>query len=111
MSIDEAARVAGGGPSEEELRARVVDLEVLYGLAEAIGRAATLAQTLDDALDSLRAGLGLDRAAVLLLDDEGVMQFVAWRGISDEYRTLAAGHSLWAADADRTGSGPRRGRR
>ncbi len=108
MSIDEAARVAGGGPSEEELRARVVDLEVLYGLAEAIGRAATLAQTLDDALDSLRAGIGLDRVAVLLLDDDGAMQFVAWRGLSDEFRALAAGHSPWAADVDRSGSRPRR---
>ena len=27
------------------------------------------------------------------------MQFVAWRGLSDEYRALVAGHSPWAADA------------
>src|SRR6185503_6314721 len=37
--------------------------------------------------------------AVLLLDDEGEMQFAAWRGLSDEYRARAAGHSPWAADA------------
>ena len=98
MSIDEAARVAESSSSEEELRARVVDLEVLYGLAEAIGRAATLEQTLDDALDPLCVALGLERVAVLLPDEAGVMRFVAWRGLSDEYRALVAGHSPWAAD-------------
>ena len=40
-----------------------------------------------------------DRAAMLLLDDEDVMRFVAWRGLSDAYREQTEGHSPWSADA------------
>ena len=99
MSIDEAARVAEEDASQEELRARLVDLEVLYRLADAIGRAQTIDETLDEALGALTTALGLSRAAVLLADERGVMQFAGWRGLSDEYRAMATGHSPWPPDA------------
>ena len=99
MSIDEAARVAEEEASQEDLRARLVDLEVLYRLADAIGRSRTIDETLDEALAALTTALGLSRAAVLLADGEGVMRFAAWRGLSDAYRAFATGHSPWAPDA------------
>ncbi|MGE5691182.1 MAG: GAF domain-containing protein [Pseudomonadota bacterium] len=98
MSIDEAARVVEDGSSQDRASARVPDAEVLYRLADAIGRAASLDETLDEALSALTAALGLSRVAVLLADDAGVLQFVAWRGLSDAYRELAAAHAPWPAD-------------
>jgi PAS domain S-box-containing protein len=73
---------------------------VLYGLADAIGRARTLEETLEEALSSLTTALGLERAAVLLADETGTMRVRAWRGLSDGYRELAAGHSPWPPDAE-----------
>jgi PAS domain S-box-containing protein len=78
---------------------RLRDLEALYGLAEAIGRSETLAETLDEAMLGLVSALELDRAAVLLLDDAGVMRFEAARGLSDEYMRAVEGHSPWPVDA------------
>jgi len=78
---------------------RLRDLEALYGLAEAIGRSETLSETLDEALVGLGSALGLDRAAVLLLDEAGGMRFQATRGLSDEFLHAADGHSPWPADA------------
>jgi GAF domain-containing protein len=49
------------------------------------------------ALLTLREALDLDRAAVLLLDEDGVMRFVAWAGLSEEYRRAVDGHSPWPA--------------
>jgi PAS domain S-box-containing protein len=78
---------------------RLRDLEALYGLADAIGRSETLPETLDEALARLVAALELERAAVLLLDDAGVMRFRAARGLSDEYMRAVEGHSPWPPDA------------
>ncbi|HSC91223.1 MAG TPA: GAF domain-containing protein [Gaiellaceae bacterium] len=99
MTIDDGALVAEHDAPEEDARARLVDLEVLYRLADAIGRAATLAETLDEALDALPRALGLERAAVLLADEEDVLRFEAWRGLSAAYRASAEGHRPWPRDA------------
>src|SRR5205085_6455188 len=50
------------------------------------------------ALDAIVSGLRCDRASILLYDDAQVMRFVAWRGLSDEYRRAAEGHSPWRPD-------------
>lgn len=49
----------------------------------------------DFALVCLQRGLHVERAAVLLFDTDGVMRFVAWRGLSEEYRRAVEGHSPW----------------
>jgi PAS domain S-box-containing protein len=82
----------------EELRLRVAEVDALYRIADSISRATSLDELLDEAIDILLGATGADRAAVLLLDDEGAMRFRAWRGLSDEYRAGAEGHSPWAAD-------------
>jgi PAS domain S-box-containing protein len=81
--------------AERELRERLVELDAVSRMAEAVGHADTLEEVLEDALDTLTGTLGLGRAAVLLLDNERVMRFRAWRGLSDEYRAAAQGHSPW----------------
>lgn len=49
-------------------------------------------------LDSLLTLLGVTRASILMFDQQGVMQFVASRGLSPEYRTAVTGHSPWQPD-------------
>jgi PAS domain S-box-containing protein len=83
----------------EELRRRVAEVDALYRIADAIARATTLGDLLDEAIDVLLSATGADRAAVLLCDDQGVMRFRAARGLSPRYRTATEGHSPWAADA------------
>jgi PAS domain S-box-containing protein len=82
----------------EELRERVREVDALYRLADAIGRATSLDELLEEAIDTLLEATGADRAAVLLLDDD-VMRFHAWRGLSDAYRAATEGHSPWPRGA------------
>ena len=82
----------------EELRERVAEVDALYRVADAIARASSLEELLDEAIDTLLEATGADRAAVLLHDDDD-MRFHAWRGLSDAYRAQTEGHSPWAVDA------------
>jgi PAS domain S-box-containing protein len=83
----------------EELRERVREVDALYRVADAIGRATSLDELLDESIDTLLEATGADRAAVLLRDEaDEAMRFRAWRRLSDEYRAVAEGHSPWAAD-------------
>jgi signal transduction histidine kinase len=84
---------------EAALRSRYEQLRVLYDVSEAVGRTQTLQQIYDLALDALTRALGVNRAAVLLLDSEGVMRFTAWRGLSAAYRSAVEGHSPWPPDS------------
>jgi signal transduction histidine kinase len=43
------------------------------------------------ALSGLERVLHVRRASILLFDDEGVLRFQAWRGLSDRYRALTDG--------------------
>lgn len=93
---------AAGPPSRESLSAEVARLRALqriYQLSEATSRAEDVHEIYDLALAALREMLGADRAAVLLLDRDGVMRFVAQLGLSGPYRQAAEGHSPWPADA------------
>jgi PAS domain S-box-containing protein len=83
----------------EELRERVAEVDAMYRIADAIARATSLDELFDEAIDTLLEATGAHRAAVLLNDDDGVMRFRAWRGLSDEYRAHTEGHSPWAANA------------
>ena len=84
--------------AEAKLRRSERGLRTLYRLTSAVGRASTLDEVYSVALDALSAALGADRASVLLFDDAGAMRFAAWRGLSDEYRAAATGHSPWTPD-------------
>ncbi|HEX7833195.1 MAG TPA: GAF domain-containing protein, partial [Thermoanaerobaculia bacterium] len=74
-------------------------LAAIGRLTDAMSRSATLSSVYDAALDALQSGLGVDRASILLFDEKEVMSFVAWRGLSDDYRTAVNGHTPWRPDS------------
>ncbi len=76
---------------------RLDELATLYRLTDGLYRAQSLTEAFDAALDGIVAALG-GRASILLFDKSGVMRFVAWRGLSDSYRTRLEGHSPWNQD-------------
>ena len=84
----------------EELRSRLRDLDAVYRFADAVAGPGVLDDVLEAALDALLEATGADRASVLLADEEGVLRFRAWRGLSDRYRAFTEGHSPWPGDAE-----------
>jgi signal transduction histidine kinase len=74
-------------------------LAAIARLTDSLGRASTLEAVHDAALDALQEGLAVERASVLLFDSAGVMSFVAWRGLSDAYRSAVNGHTPWRPDS------------
>jgi PAS domain S-box-containing protein len=85
--------------AEEALTEFARQQEALYKLSEQLHRTDSLADICDAALDAISGGLQCERASVLLFDDQDVMRFVAWRGLSDSYRKATEGHSPWKIDA------------
>jgi PAS domain S-box-containing protein len=83
----------------EELRWRLRDLDAVYRFADAVAGAQELDEVFEAALDSLAEATGADRASILLADEEGVLRFRAWRGLSDRYRAATEGHSPWTPGA------------
>jgi len=72
--------------------------DALYLLSEQLHRAITIEEIYDAAMDAIESALGCDRSAILLFDEAGIMQFVASRGLSAEYRRAVSGHSPWKTD-------------
>ena len=70
-------------------------LRQLMGEAASAGSLDAVYQT---ALRCVQDGLGVSRASLLLFDAAGKMRFVAWSGLSDEYRGAVDGHSPWKPD-------------
>jgi PAS domain S-box-containing protein len=68
-------------------------------LTAAISKSRTVEEIYEAALDALRAGLGVERASILLFDPDGVMRFKAYRGLSDVYRRAVEGHTPWRPDS------------
>jgi PAS domain S-box-containing protein len=85
--------------AEKQLTRRYQQLQVLYRMTEAVGRAGAAEEIYEQALDGLRFSLDVERASILLFDEDGVMRFRAWRGLSDGYRQAVEGHSPWTPDA------------
>jgi len=70
-------------------------LHALLRLSEQIGQARTPAEMYEAALDCVEGALHVTRASILMFDDDDVMRFKAWRGISDDYRAAVEGHTPW----------------
>jgi PAS domain S-box-containing protein len=70
-------------------------LAAIARLTDALSRARTLNDVYDAALDALARSLGVERASILLFDADNVMSFVAWRQLSDAYRSAVRGHTPW----------------
>ncbi|NWG25374.1 MAG: PAS domain S-box protein, partial [Pseudorhodoplanes sp.] len=81
--------------SEQALARRAEEQAALYQFTDRLYRAESAPDIYDAALDAIVRALRCDRASVLMFDRQGVMRFVAWRGLSDTYRQAVEGHSPW----------------
>ena len=81
-----------------ELHQKFDELQAVHRMTDAVTHAAALEEIYDVALDELQHTVHASRASILLYDDDGVMRFKAWRGLSDEYRRAVEGHSPWSPD-------------
>src|ERR1044071_6051759 len=70
----------------------------LYTFTDRLFRAELNHEIYEAALDAIFSVLRCDRASILLFDDHGVMRFVAWRALTEQYRKAVDGHSPWKAD-------------
>ncbi|WP_245477607.1 PAS domain S-box protein [Mesorhizobium sp. M5C.F.Cr.IN.023.01.1.1] len=80
---------------ENALAQRAHEQSALYHFTDRLYRARSLTDIYDAALDAIRDALGCPRASILRFDADGVMRFVAWRGLSETYRAAVDGHSPW----------------
>jgi signal transduction histidine kinase/CheY-like chemotaxis protein len=74
-------------------------LHALYRVADLVSRVHEPAAIYKPAVEAMIAATGADRASLLVLDEDGVMRFRAWHGLSDGYRAAVDGHSPWAPDS------------
>ena len=70
----------------------------LYQLTDQLHHTDSLEDVFNAALDAILSALQCERASILLFDDKDVLQFVAWRGLSDGYRRATNGHSPWTSN-------------
>ncbi|MDQ7249828.1 GAF domain-containing protein [Dongia sedimenti] len=84
-----------GTSAAEELTRRIAEQAALYEFTDRLFRATTRHEVYSAALDAIIRALGCSRASILLFDQTGKMGFVAWRGLSQDYRDAVAGHSPW----------------
>ncbi|WP_407117039.1 PAS domain S-box protein [Bradyrhizobium sp. LMG 9283] len=84
--------------AEQALAHRMQEQAALFAFSERLQHCSSDQQIHAAALDAITRALACDRASILQLDQAGVMRFVAWRGLSDDYRKSVEGHSPWAPD-------------
>ena len=77
---------------------QVERLQTVYRLTDDVSRASGLDEIYEAALQGLERALATDRASILLYDEDDVMRFKAWHGLSDGYRHAVEGHSPWSRD-------------
>src|SRR5215472_12530117 len=77
---------------------RAHEQAALYRFTNRLYRAESLKDIYDAALHAIMDAMHCSRASILRCDSDGVMRFVAWRGLSDGYRSATTGHSPWALD-------------
>ncbi|PPE74029.1 hypothetical protein C3942_11615 [Solimonas fluminis] len=71
---------------------------VLFRFTDRLYRASNIREVYPAALEAIMSAMGCSRAAILLSDQDSVMRFVAWNGLSDGYRAAVEGHSPWRLD-------------
>ena len=77
------------------VRRRADEQAALYRFTNRLYRAETVKDTHEAALDAIMDAMHCSRASILRCDRDGVMRFVAWRGLSEGYRHATTGHSPW----------------
>jgi PAS domain S-box-containing protein len=84
--------------AEHALSRRMDEQAALFEFSERLQDVASVQQVYEAALDAIVRALGCQRASILLFDDH-VMRFKAWRDLSEGYRQKVEGHSPWTRDA------------
>lgn len=84
--------------NEQEQEHQMRKLVLLQDLTHEVSQASSVTTICDRAVEGLTEKFGADRASVLIFDDQKVMRFRAWRGLSDGYRAAVDGHSPWGAE-------------
>jgi PAS domain S-box-containing protein len=74
---------------------RADEQAALYRFTDRLYRAGTVKDIHEAALDAIMDAMHCSRASILRCDGDGVMRFVAWRGLSEEYRHATMGRSPW----------------
>ncbi len=95
---ERTAMLAREQAARASAEASIAKLQLLYQMADAVARDTPLEEIYAIALRSLTWAVGADRAAILLVDEDGVLRFKAWQGLSDTYRAAVEGHSLESPD-------------
>ena len=95
LVIRESKPVTGGTQTEWNSETELKRLRALYQLLNALTCAHGLEEVYEAAITSLLSATEAERAAILMFDDEGVVRFQAWRGLSTEYRDATTGHTPW----------------
>ena len=98
FDTQQANEIAERKRAERSLAKRAGEQSALYQLTDRLHRAESLTEVYNSALDAIMDALRCDRASLLLFDDQGVMRFVSWRGLSESYRKAVEGHSPWGPD-------------
>jgi PAS domain S-box-containing protein len=97
-AVNMAVDISDRKRAEETVARHRDEQAALYAFTDRLFRSSSLQDVYDAALDAIRRALGCERASVLLFDEAGVMRFVAWAGLSEEYRRAVDGHSPWTRD-------------
>jgi PAS domain S-box-containing protein len=87
--------------AEFALARRMEEQAALFQFSECLQHVESLKEICEVALEAITRALDCDRASILINDRADVMRFVAWRGLSAEYRKAVEGHSPWARDEKR----------
>ncbi len=93
--MDSSDQSVTNRPPQEKLG----QLQLLFELASAVARAEDAGEIYQAAVHGLVRVVGVDRAAVLVYDSDGVMRFKAWTGLSDEYRAVMQQRAPWPRGA------------
>ncbi len=84
--------------AERDARKQFKELKNIHKLTKAIISSVKLESTFELVFDILEDSMNIKRASILMFDDQDVMRFIAWRGISETYRHAVDGHSPWTPE-------------
>ena len=91
--------LSGQKLAPQEPQSKVRQLELLLDLTGVISRAQGQSEIYRAAAQGLVGALIADRAAVLIFDQDDVMRFKEWVGLSDKHRAAVEGHITWQRGA------------
>jgi PAS domain S-box-containing protein len=94
-SAVEAAPQSRNDVGDNAAARRAREQAALFRFTDRLYRADTIADSYEAALDAILGTLDCRAASILRFDNHGTMRFIAWRNLSETYRTAVDGHSPW----------------